>query len=170
MSYGRVPVDDIKHQIEVRTQDPEVQVLIGTDALKAGKHLYFVTVMVFVKPSKGGNVIFRRERITKNHSLWEKLSTETWKSLEAAMLVEHVLGGPERVEVHIDANGDERHRSSDYVKQLVGMVTGQGFRATIKPDSFVATHCADHIVRRKNTPASERRKYKKLKRRGKWED
>ena len=39
------------------------------------------------------------------------------------------------------------HRSSAYVQELVGLVVGQGFKALIKPDSWAASHAADHVVR-----------------------
>ena len=39
------------------------------------------------------------------------------------------------------------HKSSAYVQELVGLVVGQGFKALIKPESWAATHAADHVVR-----------------------
>jgi predicted RNase H-related nuclease YkuK (DUF458 family) len=49
--------------------------------------------------------------------------------------------------VHIDANPVERHKSSAYVQDLVGLVVSQGFRAVIKPDSWAASRAADRLVR-----------------------
>lgn len=49
--------------------------------------------------------------------------------------------------VHIDANPVVIHKSSRYVQELVGLVVGQGFKAVIKPESWAASHAADHIVR-----------------------
>jgi predicted RNase H-related nuclease YkuK (DUF458 family) len=54
---------------------------------------------------------------------------------------------PGRLSVHIDANPEPRHRSSEFVQELVGMVMGQGFKAIIKPDAYAASHAADWIVR-----------------------
>ena len=34
-----------------------------------------------------------------------------------------------------------------YVQELVGLVVGQGFKALIKPESWAASHAADHVVR-----------------------
>jgi predicted RNase H-related nuclease YkuK (DUF458 family) len=39
------------------------------------------------------------------------------------------------------------HKSSAYVQELVGLVVGQGFKALIKPQSWAASHAADHVVR-----------------------
>jgi predicted RNase H-related nuclease YkuK (DUF458 family) len=49
--------------------------------------------------------------------------------------------------IHIDANIDERYKSTQYAQELVGLVMAQGFRAVLKPDSWCATTCADHVVR-----------------------
>lgn len=49
--------------------------------------------------------------------------------------------------VHIDANPVVAHKSSQYVQELVGLVLGQGFKALIKPESWAASHAADHVVR-----------------------
>jgi predicted RNase H-related nuclease YkuK (DUF458 family) len=49
--------------------------------------------------------------------------------------------------VHIDANPVVAHKSSLYVQELVGLVVGQGFKALIKPESWAASHAADHVVR-----------------------
>jgi predicted RNase H-related nuclease YkuK (DUF458 family) len=47
----------------------------------------------------------------------------------------------------MDANEDLRHRSSNYVQALAGMVVGYGFRVRLKPDSWCATHVADRLVK-----------------------
>src|SRR5262249_45297128 len=49
--------------------------------------------------------------------------------------------------VHIDANPVVTYKSSAYVQELVGLVVGQGFKALIKPESWAASHAADHVVR-----------------------
>lgn len=117
---------------------------IGTDSLQTGRYTQFVTVVVVLNPPKGGRVFYRREIVPRINSLRERLTKEVWKSLEIAMLL------PEfDLTVHIDANPDEKHMSSRYLQELVGLVVGQGFKALWKPDSWAATHAADHVVRLK---------------------
>lgn len=157
-------MEDITSEVLTRC-GPDTTLLIGTDAIRSGRTFYFVTALVFRKEGKGGSVLFAKEKITKQHSLWEKLSIETWKSLEAAMFISSITSIP--IEVHVDASPDERNRSSDYVQQLVGMVVGQGFKCKIKPDSWVSTHVSDHIVRNKHLPAREKSLWKKHKRKKK---
>jgi predicted RNase H-related nuclease YkuK (DUF458 family) len=49
------------------------------------------------------------------------------------------------VEIHLDVgpNGDTR----DLIREIVGMVTGSGFDAKIKPESFGATKVADKYTK-----------------------
>ena len=45
---------------------------------------------------------------------------------------------------------DERFDSSDYVKQLAGMVAGSGFPVLVKPNAWCASHVADYAVKGKH--------------------
>ena len=56
--------------------------------------------------------------------------------------------------VHIDANPVVAHKSSAYVQELVGLVVGQGFKALIKPESWAASHAADHAIRKGLRPVA----------------
>ena len=58
--------------------------------------------------------------------------------------------------VHVDANPDERYDSSDYVKQLAGMVAGSGFPVLVKPNAWCASHVADFAVKNKHFRARTR--------------
>jgi predicted RNase H-related nuclease YkuK (DUF458 family) len=117
---------------------------IGTDSLQTGRYTQFVTVVVLLDPPHGGRVFYQRDIVPRINSLRERLTKEVWRSLDLAMqLPEHDLT------VHIDANPSEKHMSSRYLQELVGMVVGQGFKALWKPDSWAATHAADHVVRLK---------------------
>jgi predicted RNase H-related nuclease YkuK (DUF458 family) len=126
---------------------------IGTDAQKSNRHMEFVTVVCVLNPGKGGRVFYTRRFDDKNMSLFEKLSAETWFSLELALRMNEVFELPEdllKIWVHVDANPDTRFDSSDYVKQLAGMVAGSGFPVLVKPDAWCASHVADFAVKNKH--------------------
>jgi predicted RNase H-related nuclease YkuK (DUF458 family) len=118
---------------------------IGTDSLQTGRHTQFVTVVVILNPGKGGRAAYVREIVPRVRSLRERLLLETWKSVELGLQLSPAIPG--ELSVHIDANPLPRHSSSAHVQELVGLVVGQGFKALIKPDSWCATHAADHVVR-----------------------
>ena len=118
---------------------------VGTDSLQTGRLTQFVTVVVILTPGKGGRVAYRREVVPRISSLRERLLREVWKSVELGLQFSPIVKGD--LAVHIDANPVVAHKSSQYVQELVGLVVGQGFKALIKPDSWAASHAADHVVR-----------------------
>jgi predicted RNase H-related nuclease YkuK (DUF458 family) len=147
------PIEDIVKWVEEATKGGQ-EIHVGTDSLQAGKRTQFVTVVVIHTPMKGGRVAYAREIVPRISSLRERLNKEVWKSIEVALVLPEL---PE-LTVHIDANPDERHMSSKYLQELAGMVMGQGFKAAWKPESWAATHAADHCVRFKNQPFARKRR------------
>jgi predicted RNase H-related nuclease YkuK (DUF458 family) len=154
LSEVRIP--DILQFVREASNDGQA-VHVGTDSLQSGRYTRFVTVVVILTPTKGGRVAYRRVVVPRITSLRERLLTEVWKSVDLGLQFSPVVRGD--LTVHIDANPVVSHKSSQYVQELVGLVVGQGFRALIKPESWAATHTADHVVRahgtvRRNIPAA----------------
>jgi len=125
---------------------------IGTDSLQCGKETQFVTVVAVLTPHSGGRAAYSRVIVPRMTSLRERLLKEVWYSVELGLQLSKFVDG--ELTVHVDANPKERYMSSKYVQELVGLVLGQGFKVLIKPDSWAATHAADHIVRTLNTRAA----------------
>lgn len=122
---------------------------IGSDSQQAQKNTEFVTVVVVLSPGKGGRAFYTRERVPRVKSLRERLMKEVWMSVTCGLELNQYIPSDADLTIHIDANPDVRFRSSDYVKELTGMVVGQGFKAVLKPDSWCASHAADHVVKHK---------------------
>ena len=114
-----------------------------------------MTVVVILTPTKGGRVAYRREVVPRITSLRERLLKEVWKSVDLGLQFSPIVKGD--LTVHIDANPVVAHKSSQYVQELVGLVVGQGFKALIKPESWAASHAADHVVRAHGKLPAERR-------------
>jgi predicted RNase H-related nuclease YkuK (DUF458 family) len=156
-------VDDISERLSKELRSNDQTVRIGTDAQRIGRGVDFVTVVVVRQERKGGKMFYCRTRAPRPQmSLWEKLSTETWYSLEVAMEVEQIVpGGASQVEVHADANPDARWKSHAHHQAIAGMIVSQGFGCVLKPDAWVSSHAADHIVKMKNESRKARRAYKR---------
>jgi len=137
-------IDDIVDFVARATRDGQ-RVHVGTDSLQTGRYTQFVTVIAILTPGRGGRAAYHRQVIPRIPSLRERLLREVWRSVELALSITNVVPG--ELTVHIDANPVVTHRSSAYVQELVGLVVGQGFRARIKPESWAASHAADHVVR-----------------------
>lgn len=142
---------DLKEEIETLLKEGERVIHIGTDSQKVDKNIRFATCVVVLKPGKGGRVFYTHEKLDRNHfkGLRKKLFEEAWRSVTVALMLSDTV--PEEVEmiVHIDANSNVRWESNQYIQELVGMVVGQGFDYRIKPDSWCASHCCDHLVKGK---------------------
>jgi predicted RNase H-related nuclease YkuK (DUF458 family) len=80
-------------------------------------------------------------------NLRQRLITEAGFAIEAATEIVDVIGN-RHLEIHLDINPDPKHKSNIAVKEALGYVKGTtGLDAKIKPESFAATHAADHVVR-----------------------
>lgn len=139
-----VRIADILQFVREASRDGQ-SVHVGTDSLQSGRFTQFVTVVVILTPRKGGRVAYRREVVPRIASLRERLLKEVWKSVDLGLQFSPIVKG--ELSVHIDANPVVTHKSSAYVQELVGLVVGQGFKALIKPESWAASHAADHVVR-----------------------
>lgn len=144
VTYTGERIPDINQWVKDNAKAGQA-VHIGTDSLQTGRFTQFVTVLVILNPPKGGRIAYYREVMPRIVSLRERLLKETWKSVTLGLELTAVVPG--ELTIHIDANPVQIHKSSQFVQELVGMVVGQGFQALIKPDSWAASHAADHIVR-----------------------
>lgn len=148
-----VDVPSIRDYVAVATSDGRA-VHIGTDSLQTGRTTQFVTIVAVLTPHHGGRAAYTRAIVPRITSLRERLLKEVWYSVALGMELNDVVKGD--LTIHIDANPSERHMSSRYVQELVGLAVGQGFRAVIKPEAWASSHAADHIVRMLNVRASRR--------------
>ena len=94
---------------------------------------------------KGARYYYRKKSQTKIKSLRQKIFYETSLSLELGGQITKLFsenGYSEMpVEIHIDVGTQGETRS--LIKEVVGMVTGSGFQAKIKPDAYGASCVAD---------------------------
>jgi predicted RNase H-related nuclease YkuK (DUF458 family) len=125
---------------------------VGSDSKNRGDHTYFVMVIAIQRPGEGWRVLYRALRERRMNNLAERLFREAHLSIELATLINTHL--PRPIVVHIDANPDERHRSSRYARSLAGMGRGSGFEVRLKPDAWCASCVADHVVKGKHVRAA----------------
>ena len=156
-TLGGERVADMSTLLRQELRNGGKDIHVGTDSQQSGKGTEYVTVLVVLTPGKGGRVFWTRERVARVRQLRERLYREVWMSTELAMELNatpdidsfgSLMDGND-LTIHVDANPDKRFRSSDYVQELAGMVVGQGFKVLLKPDSWAATHAADHVVKNK---------------------
>lgn len=123
-------------------------IIIGSDSQLHDHTANFVTALIAVRPNWGGRYFWRKESRTRMRTLRERIYHEAMLSITLAQLVRSslrerlsLLSLDERVEVHVDVG--EKGLTRDLIKEVVGMVKGNGFMARIKPDAFGASTVAD---------------------------
>ena len=144
-------VDNYINEVVKATVDGQRIVHIGCDSQQHGLHTDFVTVVVLLNPGKGGRVLWTMERVDRIKVLRTRLLREVELSVNASFRLSEALSEDVELNVHIDVNPNLKFKSAQFLKELVGYVQGCGFKALTKPDSFVAMHVADHIVKHKHT-------------------
>lgn len=152
-THGRIGLVGIVRDIAtyVRT-DPAsyYRVVIGSDSQMRGTNgdtkIDYVTAIVIHRVGKGARYYWRKQRELKARVLRDKIYKETILSLELAeafvpKLRKAISPANYDLEIHIDVGALGPTR--EMIREVVGMVTGSGFTAKTKPDSWAASSVAD---------------------------
>lgn len=157
VTHGEIKIDEVIRFIKLfLEEDPDAgySLVIGTDSHeKTGsrngtKSISLVTAILVHRKGTGGKYFWKKFSVDNIHSLREKIYAETMSSLEFASsfvpLLKKYLNGQMpsyNLEIHIDVgeHGDTR----DMIKEVVGIVTGNGFVAKTKPEAYGASYVAD---------------------------
>lgn len=126
------------------------RVVIGTDSQSksvAGHgEIDFVTAVVVHRKGQGARYFWKKIKKDKVPVLRDKIYTETLLSLETAqelvpLLRKTISPAKYDLEIHIDVGplGPTR----EMIREVVGMVSGNGFVAKTKPESWGASSVAD---------------------------
>lgn len=146
-TQGRMAFDEMFRQLVGYMEDEPDQhyhLIIGTDSL-ISDDTTFVTAVIVHRVGHGGRYFYRKFRNRKIESLRQRIMFETALSLETAHLLTTELGrngySSLPVEIHLDVgpNGETKR----IIREVVGMVSGSGYAAVIKPDAYGATKVAD---------------------------
>jgi predicted RNase H-related nuclease YkuK (DUF458 family) len=151
-------ISDISDFVDEEAQS-FYRLVIGTDSQAKrsnGKsEIDYVTAIVVHRIGKGAKYYWRKEKkplelrggeVHKRKLLRDKIYTETLMSLDVAqkivpMVRKHISPSKYDLEIHIDVGplGPTR----EMIKEVVGMVNGNGFTAKTKPESWGASSVAD---------------------------
>ena len=127
-------------------------VYIGADSIRFKKNgqwfaRYSTVIILHVDSNHGAKLFHKTVEMRDFGNLRQRLITEAGFAIDAASAILDVIGD-RKIEVHLDINPNPRHKSSIAVKEALGYVKGTiGIDAKIKPESFAATHAADHVAR-----------------------
>jgi predicted RNase H-related nuclease YkuK (DUF458 family) len=146
------PIEAVSEISKFINEEPEkfYRVVIGSDSqarhVNGKSEIDFVTALIVHRSGSGARYFWKKEKVQKVPVLRDKIYTETMMSLAAAqelvpLLREKISPAKYDFEIHIDVGplGPTR----DMIKEVTGMVQGNGFKAKTKPDSWGASSVAD---------------------------
>lgn len=124
------------------------KLIIGSDS-QVKDETCFVTAVVIHHVGKGARYYYSKSYHRRITSLRQRIFFETALSLNVAgQLAERFArDGMEdlNVEIHLDVGPNGQ--TKELIREIVGMVTGNGFEAVIKPDSSGASKVADKYTK-----------------------
>jgi len=147
---NRLWTDDAKE--EILNSSPESSVYVGCDSIRFKKkdmwYAKYSTVIIVHKNSRHGSKLFHTSIDMPDYgNMKQRLLTEVQLAVQTALDIMDTVGD-RHFEIHIDVNPNPKHKSNVAVKEALGWVRGSlGLDAKIKPQSWAATHAADHAVR-----------------------
>jgi len=148
LNFGEVIGEITRFMME----QPDIlyKVIVGTDSKADGgkgvADVDFVTAIVIHRIGKGGRYFYtiRTERCSIRTDV--RFINETLKSSTLAVTLDKCLTlilGPQRDNMEIHLDGGQNGPTKEVINKAIGIVSGFGFKAKIKPDAFGASKVAD---------------------------
>lgn len=135
--------------VSILTHNPDYQIYVGTDSQlhKCHKKVLYATCIVLYRPSKGGRAFFNTEWTSIPATLRLRLTEEVWRSIQVSAELTKILPQNRELTIDLDINSHKQHKSSHFLKELVGFVSGQNFKYRIKPYGWAAMSVADRFAK-----------------------
>lgn len=129
------------------------QLVVGTDS-EGKDNPFFVTAIVIHRQGKGGKFFYKKIKNNKKYTLRTRIYEETMISLSLAIelrerlekkLLKMLPNNYKNLEIHTDIG--QVGETKEMIKEIVGIIKGNGFNVKIKPEAFGATVIADRCLR-----------------------
>lgn len=129
------------------TKAYDYTVYVGSDSQvhRKKRAVLYATCIVLYKQGKGGAIYVNKTWEPYPNSLRQRLSNETWRSIETSFALAPHLPKNAEIVIHVDTNKSKKFKSGNHTEELVGMVVGQGFKYRIKPDAWAAQCVANRF-------------------------
>ncbi len=128
----------------------DYRLIIGSDSQPREEHICFVCAIIVHRQGKGARYFYSKRNQNKYMSMRQRIFYEASLSLDVASRLTALLAesghNDLNIEIHLDVGkvgGETRH----LIREVVGMITGSGFEARIKPDSYGASTVADRYTK-----------------------
>lgn len=152
LSFSQV-VEEVANFLE---ENPEAvyHLVIGSDSqehrVNGKKSADLVSAIVIHKKGYGARYFWFKEKELEFFTLRDRIYAETLASLDLAEkfvpLLSKRLNGSSNYELEIHIDVGQKGDTREMIKEVVGMVSGNGFTAKTKPDSYAASSVADRYA------------------------
>lgn len=129
-------------------------IYVGCDSIrfKTGERWFakYTTVVIVHMDSKHGAKIFYEDDVQPDYgNIKMRMLSEAQYSIAAAERIAP-FKGKRHMEIHLDINGKEVHKSNTALKEAMAYVRGMtGMVAKYKPNAWAASRAADQCVKNK---------------------
>lgn len=132
----------------------EYEIVVGCDS-SSGEDPYFPIAIVVLKKKEGGRFFLKKIKYHKKkfYNLHQRILEEVYLSCQLALLLKEKIEEKikkQRPEIcyqfqYIHADVGENGITKDMIKEVIGLIKGNGFEAKIKPEAFAASVVADRF-------------------------
>jgi len=134
-------------------------IVVGCDS-SSGEEPFFPVVLVVLRKGQGGR-FFIKKIAYKNRKFYnwhQRILEEVYLSCEIALLVKEEIKKKSQEMIlkglsfsnyqfrYIHADVGEHGQTRDMIKEVIGLIQGNGFEPKIKPESFAASTIADRYT------------------------
>jgi len=154
---GNLKVDEVINEaLSYIAEKPEkfYDIIVGCDS-SSGEEPHFPLAMVILRKGEGGRFFLKRVSY-KNRKFYNwkaRILEEVMLSCESALFLREnfekkIKSFPNNFNYqfrYIHADVGENGATKDMIKEVVGLIRGNGFEPQIKPESFVASTVADRF-------------------------
>lgn len=150
---GNLPIEDVLKEIShYIAEKPEkfYDIIVGCDSSSSQEPTFPLAVVV-LRVGEGGRFFLKRinyHELRKFYNWRQRILEEVLLSCELALflrenLKKQILASLNWQFCYIHADVGEKGVTRDMIKEVTGLIRGNGFEPKIKPESFAASNVAD---------------------------
>ncbi len=153
---GELVIDDVMKEIRnYMAEKPEkfYDIIVGCDS-SSEEEPHFPVALVILRKGEGGRFFLKKIKYPKTKkffNLHQRILEEVLLSCEFALYLREELKNGILQSFnwqfrYIHADVGENGATKDMIKEVTGLIKGNGFEPRIKPESFVASTVADRYA------------------------
>ena len=140
-------VSVIEHCAEILSNNPNTEILIGTDSQNSKTESKYSTVIVFRNGLRGAHYIYNTVKVPKIKDLFSRLFKECELSIDIAEFISKNSSFKVSA-IELDYNDFKKTKSTPLISATKGWIESLGYKAILKSGEMIAAKAADHICRK----------------------